>query len=150
MAEFIKPWSTLLLTGSSLFHLWLLFCFLRRAFDFVEQSKKAAFNGSVLIFFFLLNGDSCKGNRMQYKQQFKHQDEQSQQDPHWKATVLKNTFRNNNERTAGLYHSVGAVLRERNWVPPGSPQDRDSPLLHWNSTGCWSAEGMKAFRRVER
>lgn len=61
---FIKRWSSLLLTGGSLFHLWLLFCFLRRAFDFVEQSKKAAFNRSVLIFLILLNGDSCKGNRM--------------------------------------------------------------------------------------
>ena len=57
-------WSYLLLTGGSLFFFWLLFCFLRWAFYFVEQSKKAAFNRSVLISLFLLNGDSCKANHI--------------------------------------------------------------------------------------
>lgn len=64
IAVFIKPGSCLFLTGGSLFLLWLLFGFLRRAFDFVDQSKKATFNRSVLIFLFLLNWDSCKWKHM--------------------------------------------------------------------------------------
>lgn len=39
----------------------------------------------------------------------------------------------------GLYHSAVAILHGRSWVHPGSPRDKGSPPLHWNSTGCWSA-----------
>lgn len=60
-------------------------------------------------------------------------------------------------RATGLYHNAGAGLHGRQQVHPGSPRDRGSHHLRWNSTGCWSAanrntrdEQMRMSRGVRR